>query len=411
MTKTRWGLIIMLGLTGLISAQTVSDFDHLYRYYGNSYLKRINRFYIKNGNFGISGNANSNFFMHPNIVESDHSLSLSASLRGAYLFRHRVLFEFIPTLSYVNHFDHPEYSYLNRALTSNLYVKLWHRMLWQCAYTVSRNRWRIYDTFGELVIRTANILKTRLAYETARKTALFLEAGLIKNKISGDLFNDENTLDDRFNQETLNLGCGVEYRLTAKTTASLAANIYFTEFPNYLRQDHRGIQVQVGIRFPKVGTEEGRISGRVLFGLKTYDLDEYDKHFLTWIADTDLVVARGRWRWNVRVGRDFDFAVFQVSPLVHTTVFVGVDYYWSKRFFLGAGFRYHHLDYRVPLIVDWGRTLVTAVATSPVLTFGLRALNKLWLTLTWSQFDWTSDRYYYYNKHNNVFSFGIVKRF
>ena len=397
-------------LIGVLIPQTSSDFDNLYHFYSHFYLQRIANFHIKDYIFGLSSSRDSNFFMHPDIVEIDNSVTLNLSLRGAYLYKQKLILEVLPFVSYVNHFDHSEYSFLNRGLTTNLYVKLGHRLLWWNSYSTSKRRWRVYETFGQLAVFDNQRARTKLTYETARSTAIFLEARIDKTQVSGDLLEDESMLDDRYNRETFNLGAGLSYRLTAKTTATLTAGVYQTDFPNFPRQDHHGFQVQLGVRFPQVGTEEGRINGRVLFGLKAYELDQYKKHFATWIADTDLVVASGRLRWHIQANRDFDFAVFQVSPLVRTSAFAGLEYYFSKRMFLGAGFRYHHLDFRVPLIIDWERKFVTAAAGTPELTFGIRTLHRYWLTLTWSRSNWTSGDYFYYNKQRSLVSFSFIKR-
>ena len=410
-SKKFFCFLMLIVAANKIFPQTATDFNSILHLYKNAQFFRVDKFYLKDYSIGFSGNKDSNFFMHPTIVESDNSLALNLSVRGAYLYKQKVILEVLPSLSYVNHFDHPDYNFLNRGLTTNLYLKLGHRLLWMNSYSTSKRRWRVYDTFGQLAVFDSRRFRTRVSYETARKTAISLEAGVSRIQVSGDLFADESTLDERYNRETFNLGAGLDYRLTAKTTASLKAGFYRTDFPNYPRQDHRGFQVQMGVRFPKLGTEEGRISGRVLFGLKTYDLDQYNKHFSTWIADTDLVVAKGRLRWQVQVGRDFDFAVFQVSPLVRTSAFAGLEYYLSKRMFLGAGFRYHHLDYRVPLIVGWERKFVTAQSATPVISLGIRTLQGYWLTLTWSRSTWTSDKYFYYNKQRSMVSFSFVKRF
>lgn len=411
MTRLNYLIVLLICLRGVSFPQGVSDFNSLYKFYSRNYFQRIEKFHIKDFYFGFIGNADSNFFMHPDIVEADNSLALSLSFRGAYLYKKRLLMEVLSFFSYANHFDHSDYNFLNRGLTANLYVKLGHSLLWKNSYSTSRNRLRLYDIFGQLAIFDVQGFQTHLSYETTRHTILSLAAKLAEIKVSGDLFSDENSLDDRYNQNKFSLEAGLAYRLTPKTTASFVAGVYKTDFPNYPRQSHGGFQAQVGVRFPQLTTEEGRISGRVLFGVKTYDLDQYNKHFSTWTADTDLVVSRGRLRCHFQVSRDFDFAIFQVSPLVRTSSFAGMEYYLSKRIFLGVGFRYHHLDYRVPLIIGWKRTFVTADSRTPMFSFGVRTLHGYWLTLTWSRSNWTSDNYFYYNKQRNVVSFSFVKRF
>lgn len=390
--------------------QTVSYFNGLYKYYESNFFKRISDFYIKDISFGFRTNYDSNFFSHPYLIEKDNSIIISNILKGAYLFKNKIIVETLPTLSYVNHFDHLEYNHLNRNLLFNLYYKFTHRMLLSGRYVHNIGRLRLYDTFGRIALFKKNTYGMELSYETARQTSIHFNYNYLRERVSGELIEENLSFDNAFSRNETIFGIDFRYKFKAKNFFNLSVKKFWTDFIYSDKRNAKGYDLSISLRFPEFGVES-KINGNITFGIKTYKLKYYCKNYVEWIGNTDISYASGHFKYRLKLNRNFIYSVWQNSPIINTYFYLGTDYYFSKKIFVGTGYTYGKLNFKEPFIIGWERKFVKADYGTPILSFGLKTFYDYWLLVTLSFSDWNSDQWYYYNdKKRTIASISIVKK-